>query len=1829
MPNIGGNTAQLLDELRRSNSSRQTTVENNIPAHLAPFKSTITGKTSEGVQVVRPVKYDVPVNAIYDRLSTGNRIARFENYIGATGNEERLAQGQSATEKIWNGLAKNSMKTLNYALDSVVGTGYGLVSALSSGELVDLYDNDFGNAMDDANKRLDYQLPNYYSEEEKSMNFLQKMGTANFWANDVGNGLAFVGGALIPSAIMTAVTGGAGAVSFGTGLSKGLAKLSLKTAGKAATSLADDAVRATINSVDDIAEASASLSRIGRYTAEGEEGMTWLKSMARTAYTKKGGDILSTAGFLARSSSFEAGMEARQALKTSMDNFMSTFEEKNGRPASYEDVKKFTEDATKAANSLYGANMAILSVSNSIMFGKTLGAIGPNTTKVFNNVGNRLIGLGTKAGEEAGTIALRTASKGQKVLGNTYKILGKPISEGVYEEGFQGVASKTMESYLDHKYDPKHIGGYDMWSEVTDAFSKQYGTKEGWTEMGIGMLIGGFGGVFQKQGIVGLGKNSWKNSRTELENQVTEANKGVEKIKGLNRASSAQAFGQMAANKEATSNNFEIANPSIANTVANTEFIKSQMSVKSPKEIKADFEAVVDNMQLSESDLQAIGGENNIEAYKQGLKDDFNQTSKDLMEANKIVDALGLNRTLKDTPGNLSQIGDAVAMSFVLGKQGLYNAQEIGKQIDSMVGTDGIFDSLQHYNNLSADNQQKIQDLQDKKDEYKALNDTAVKLGQQLAEQNQLKGETEGVVENARYRSMSEKMVLTQKRMNQLNSEIGVLEQAIGKSFDGQNFNILGAQEQTTQTGDIFQSLEQLSKLDSFRESLELSGKTQAVDTLNTLVSRYKEFSNAHREMNNTIRNMMDTNFFSSKEGKGLLDRVKGKNYQMDDSFKKLIKENNDYLVNNFYNAGISTEDVESVIKASLEDNENLSDREKYRLESIVRLMLSQQQSQRTLNALATPEVVETVNPTSPEDILVGDTIELAEQIDFKENGLTPIDQLKKAISIITKQLDGIVNTSRDNQGEIDKLQKQLQTLKNKTNNLSLNNSQFDKEINDIENKINALEKQKETEKQKVSGKSRVTDKNDVNFKGPVKYFRGPISDGSFLEEHASNSPEFAQSMFEVVIDENDPKRASFKFQGDEKVIKHAINFPELTIERVSKYLNGEHNFKGEIITVKKGILEKQGDKWVVTEPIQIAFGSEKDTDISFKEPYNIDNGKSTNKEDNSVKITEIENRFNKEIDKLKQQRDAVENNKKQEQEGLQPNSTGQREGTNSGQQTSRQVEGSRGQETTNEADNSDSNIPSQTQEEIISDEVYKEFVDNGNVSVEANKQTTTEDVDTVSRNLNEIDNLIDQRVKNYGLTPVDIFEDISETDSNIIDRAKAGEVVDINALQGVIDYLYSKYKEVVALKNDDAARTEKGLKTQYLLDVQAMLEEDLDYLVDYVNKIKSGESVQQGANKTGTETNVSSTTAQTTNEVIATPITGATTDTGINQKDVAIDILNLEEQIAQIEAKINELSLPFRIIDTKEYTRYSELLKKKDSGKQLEESEVKELEQLRSDIDQWLLVTGTVVDGLRLSDLVRQQSAIANTPITTVEDLTEITTKEVMEQISFEDVARGKYNSSIAQSYDAAMVSADNRGNVVVSNVTEEGLRELTPVDFVTENDKYPEDVQDRGNTILSPETVKAINSNPDSKITIRPTNKDTNSTYSYVVEFKQDMAGNETANPLKTDFDDLNGSMETDTIYDVEPGDAVSLRVDPQDGFNKNLLAKYKNAKTKKDKQKVLDEASIKDDGSLEKARQSEIQAVKDKYQKEEAERSREAQIKLNEIEKKNTNTIQSTTI
>ena len=76
---------------------------------------------------------------------------------------------------------------------------------------------------------MDYGLAHYYNREERDMNFLQSMTTANFWSNDFLSGLAFTVGAMLSSAVYS----GAGLMNLArTGARAGVA---LARIGKAAS----------------------------------------------------------------------------------------------------------------------------------------------------------------------------------------------------------------------------------------------------------------------------------------------------------------------------------------------------------------------------------------------------------------------------------------------------------------------------------------------------------------------------------------------------------------------------------------------------------------------------------------------------------------------------------------------------------------------------------------------------------------------------------------------------------------------------------------------------------------------------------------------------------------------------------------------------------------------------------------------------------------------------------------------------------------------------------------------------------------------------------------------------------------------------------------------------------------------------------------------------------------------------------------------------------------------------------------------------------------------------------------------------------------------------------------------------------------------------------------------------------------------------------------------------------------------------------------------------------------------------------------------------------
>jgi hypothetical protein len=177
-----------------------------------------------------------------------------------------------------------------------------------------------------------------------------------------------------------------------------------------------------------------------------------------------------------------------------------------------------------------------------------------------------------------------------------------------------------------------------------------------------------------------------------------------------------------------------------------------------------------------------------------------------------------------------------------------------------------------------------------------------------------------------------------------------------------------------------------------------------------------------------------------------------------------------------------------------------------------------------------------------------------------------------------------------------------IEDHKNQLKSTYNNHSDSNNSINNLQSKIKELDKQITDLKIKLEQKE--NDKTEFNepiinvipevsnpekIEAKIKYFKAPISDGSFSKNHQSDTIEFANTMFKFEI-QKDEKRAKFEFCGDEKVIKHAINFSDLNIEKVCDYVNTKNNFRTQIINIEPGIVELDGNKWIVKQKAKIKF---------------------------------------------------------------------------------------------------------------------------------------------------------------------------------------------------------------------------------------------------------------------------------------------------------------------------------------------------------------------------------------------------------------------------------------------------------------------------------------------------------------------------------------------------------------------------------------------------------------------------------------------------------------
>lgn len=599
-------------------------------------------------------------------------MAKFPVYHKGIDNNELYAQKQTTGEKWSHGLQKLGLKTGSAVLGGTVGTVSGLFNAISEGSLSAMYTDDFSKMVDEYNEKLDFNLPNYYTEQERKMGFIDSMGTANFWANDVTGGLSFTLGMIVSEGIWAAATGGTSLLARGASGLGQLGRWSTKTmgAGKALQGLNKykEPVKKLINNL-----AKKDLDALRTATVKGSNAVKAL-NQARFIYTSAG---------------YEAGVESRHYLKEMEDEWMMNFQEENGRNPNQQEIAEFFTDTQSSANAVFGANLALVGSSNMAVFGKML--LGKSTREAVSNsaIKRQLFGSGYNVKD--GVYSAVKATKGQKIAGKAYSILRAPLIEGVYEEGGQSVAAKSVKDYvLDSISTDATQENFSMMDSLITGLKETYGTKAGQKEVGIGMIIGLFGGGMATGGRF----NEVSRERGAIEKNVAYRNTFQPKDVLAAQITSER----LRANNKIIKAN-KRADEARANNDLTGEFISDQQAVLASIERDntlqgldqgiEDFEAYLSTVDNTELSKQLDLSESEVGEWKSQKLSDYKDLSKRYQNTEKYVRAIIGDQNFAGTSElktSSEDIVKALTYNITLGEQSNEFTKKIVEDIKLIIG---------------------------------------------------------------------------------------------------------------------------------------------------------------------------------------------------------------------------------------------------------------------------------------------------------------------------------------------------------------------------------------------------------------------------------------------------------------------------------------------------------------------------------------------------------------------------------------------------------------------------------------------------------------------------------------------------------------------------------------------------------------------------------------------------------------------------------------------------------------------------------------------------------------------------------------------------------------------------------------------------------------------------------------------------------------------------------------------------------------------------------------------------------------------------------------
>ena len=431
------------------------------------------------------------------------------------------------------------------------------------------------------------------------------------------------------------------------------------------------------------------------------------------------------------------------------------------------------------------------------------------------NINKKLFGIGVEkvAGSEAFTAIAR---KGwQKGAGLLYKATSPIAREGLFEEGLQGVATKTANNWIERQYDPKYLNKVmSLSDDAWKAAQEQYGTKEGWKEIGIGGIVGIVGGV-------ATGEFSQFSDMAKQQEQIVAPSLNAMNVTMKTLVSDINAKRYSAVAKvmasEDRADQAKMSGDAVAAKLAHNESMIATLEMHNDPIFNTNFD------QLTNHFNNAVDTSEVSQEEKDTIKEGFKTLVKEYKAADNFADSIvGSQGKIYGTNFQARDVKKALAYSILQGQtaKGIMDSSLGDMQSYMNSELTNAIEKSNDLDSLGKDKRRQVKNLSQQYRNWEKKSEQVQKRVQELqASPNEMEGD-----KKSRLVEMQQKLVEIENSKNEIRTELeGIGREVVQNKKMQQTF---GQDVSNIPMVDDFISVEELLNLDTKLKEVETTFQT-------------------------------------------------------------------------------------------------------------------------------------------------------------------------------------------------------------------------------------------------------------------------------------------------------------------------------------------------------------------------------------------------------------------------------------------------------------------------------------------------------------------------------------------------------------------------------------------------------------------------------------------------------------------------------------------------------------------------------------------------------------------------------------------------------------------------------------------------------------------------------------------------------------------------------------------------------------------------------------------------------------------------------------------